>query len=97
MGGARRSTLAVPGIEPEEADRAEHEGQGVVRAEEAGGEVALRDIDQHAGAQRPAPEIAAIGAQRLLVEGAAVDVVEHDARQPAPVRPGAHPRHSQAS
>ena len=63
-----------------EPDRRERERQRHLLAENGGGEIALRHVDEHALAQLDALEVGAVGAQRLLRVGAGFGVVEERAR-----------------
>ena len=65
------------------ADRREQERQIEVRAEDGGPQIGARREHGVARAERDGVEDAAVVAQRDLVLGAAVGVVEDDARQPA--------------
>ncbi len=107
-GGARRLGLAAPREHARHADRREHERHGEGLAEQGGGEIDGRDIGEHALAQRHRVQCIAIALQRRLVEAAAVDIIEDEARQ-APSRclaqvgerrrpfHGAHPRRAGAA
>ena len=55
-------------------------GDDELLPDDGGGEAARGDVDQHALAQLDRFEVGAVGAQRLLVVGAAVGVIEKRAR-----------------
>src|SRR5205085_3968213 len=71
-------TVAV--LHAEQPDRRQNKRQRSRLAEDGGGEVALRDIDQDALAEFDALEVLAVGAQRLLAVRAAVGIVEERLR-----------------
>ena len=62
-------------------------------AQHGGRERHLGDVDQHALAQADGVEIVAVGAERELVIGAALDIVEDRARYLAAARSAADPRY----
>ena len=80
VGGVRRQDLAVAVLHAAEADRRERERRRHFLPDDGGGEAARGDVHQHALAQRDRFEVGAIGAQRFLVIGAAVGVIEKGAR-----------------
>ena len=69
---------------PAESDRREDHRQRQSLAEQLHGRIASRHVAHHDLAQQQPLEIADVGAQRGLLVGAAVDVVEQLAGQPAP-------------
>ena len=74
----RRAYMPVRPTGPS-ADR-----HGEVAAEQPGGEVDLRDVDEDALAQRDLGEVGDVAPQRDLGIGAAVDIIEQEARQALP-------------
>ena len=80
---ARGLHLGTLGEHPAESDRGEDHRQRQALAEQLHGRIARRHVAHHDLAQQQALEIADVGAQRGLLVGAAVDVVEQLAGQPA--------------
>ena len=80
VGGARRQDLAVAVLHAQQADRRQHERRRHFLPDDGGGEAARGDVDQHALAQLDLLHVGAVGAQRLLVIGTAVGVIEKGAR-----------------
>ena len=70
----------LPCCMPDSPTGASANGDGHFLADNRGGEAALRHVHQHALAQLDRFQIGAIGAQRFLVIGAAVGVIEKGAR-----------------
>ena len=78
---ARQARISPsPCCMPAEADRRERERQRHRLADDGGGEIAARHVDQHALAQLDPLEIGAVGAQRLLRIGAGLGIVEEHPR-----------------
>ena len=75
-----RQDFAVAVLHAGEADRREDDGRGDLLPDHRGGEAALGDIHQHALAQLDRLQIGAVGAQRFLLIGAAIGVIEKGAR-----------------
>src|SRR6202007_3183716 len=78
---ARCLRLAAARIHARHADRAEPDRQGDVAAEQACGEIDLRDVDEDALAEPDLRAIGDVAAERDLGIGAAVDIIEQKARQ----------------
>ena len=80
----------APCTSPSRANKSGHAGrrdrdrQRQVFAEQRGRDRNLRDVHQHALAQADGVEVGAVGAQRQLVVGAALGIVEQRARQAPP-------------
>ncbi|GAB1412050.1 hypothetical protein MASR1M97_07860 [Candidatus Desulfobacillus denitrificans] len=81
MRRARRLHLAAACVEPGQPDRSEDHRLGERLAEHGGGGVDGGGAAQHALVQAQGVEVVAVGGERQLVVGAAVDVVEEGARQ----------------
>jgi hypothetical protein len=81
--GARGIELAAGMDQAEVADRGEHRGEGELAAQHARAEVVARDRDGLPRPERHVLEHATVLAQRELVIGTAVDVVEHHPGQAA--------------
>ncbi len=73
--------LAAARHHPGEPDRRERQRHAAGLSEEGGGGVHALDVHEHALTQRDPGPVRLIGPQGLLVGGAAVDVVEQEARQ----------------
>ena len=82
-GGAGHGELTLRIGDPCETGGREHQWIGERRAEEARGNVDLRDAAQHARSERGGREGALVRGEGALVLGRAVDVVEYAARKPA--------------
>ena len=74
--GAAGVDLAVAVLHAEQADGGQDQRHRRGLAEDRGGEVALRYVDQDTLAELDLPKILGIGAQRVLGIGAAIRIVE---------------------
>ena len=102
--GLRRAAgenLAVAVLHAGEADRRQRQRHRHRLADDGGGEIALRNVDQHALAQLDALQVGAVRPQRFLRIGSRFGVVEEHLRHLAPGKlaqvfdamGGAHDRH----
>ncbi|MNI11490.1 hypothetical protein D3C73_646370 [compost metagenome] len=80
-GGASHLHLAPSRRHAAQADGRQRHRHGHLLAEQLGRQAQARDVAQDALTQRHARQIIDIVAQRLLGEGAAIDIVEQEARQ----------------
>ena len=85
IGRAHRLHFTAPRIQPGQPDRRQHHRQRLLHPEQGGGHVDLRNVAQHALAQRDRFEIGDIAAQGHFGIAAAVDVFEQEMRR-APSR-----------
>ena len=83
VGGQSRQYLAIAVLHAAQADRGKHKRRRHLLPDDGGGERALGDVHQHALAQLDRLQVGPVGAQGLLVIGAAIGVFEKRARHPA--------------
>ena len=85
LGSAGCQDLAVAMLHAGEAGRRQSDGQRDLLAEQHRRRIAVGNIDHDALAQFQGAQVVAVGAQGLLVVGAAVGIFEKGARDPASV------------
>src|SRR5215217_8457702 len=81
---ARRLQFSTPRVHAADPDRAERNGQGDCPAEQGGGQIDRCDVPKNALTQRDAGKVTDVAAQGLFGIGAAVSVLEQEARQAPP-------------
>src|SRR5215510_1186498 len=80
FGRLRRQYFTVTMLHPAQSDRREREWSVDPLSDDRRGEASLRHVDHHALAQLDRLKVGAVRAQRLLVIGAAVDIIEKSFR-----------------
>src|SRR5262249_56185484 len=80
LGRVGRQYVNVKMVHAAQSDRGEREWSVDPLSDDRRGEASLRHVDHHALAQLDRLKVGAVRAQRLLVIGAAVDIIEKSFR-----------------